>query len=261
MENQMEQAVHDWQTKEQLTDGQEPERTGGSTYADASFSSADVKHMLDSIRKNCNDNWKNIFNNIFAICKNDINLAMLAIFFDLLNTMFMYDGSEGLFGDIHSPFVPMYNAIFEFCKNRWSSSPYLYGLTYMAISFLGLVFIFFILKSILCMLRSCCIGLKLIIPYPYSQSEEEDIIRNYEKMEDFEALISDLGSGDYTITMSPQKDKLTVEYTRNAIGYEKEFRFFWKAGEPCQLLDYKNAVIDFGRMDTYYGFNHGSDER
>lgn len=265
MKNQMGQAVHDWQTNEQLADRQEPERTGEATYADSSFSSADVKHMLESIRGNCNDNWKNIFHDIFAICNTALNLAALAIFFDSLNTMLMYSsGTKGLFGNIHSPLVPMYYAILELrlVHRSVGSDPDIFlWPRYIVIAILGVVFIFFILKSILCMLRSCCIGLKLIIPYPYSRSEEEDIIRNYEKMEDFEALISDLGSGDYTITMSPQKDKLTVEYTRNAIGYEKEFHFFWKDGEPCQLLDYKNAVIDFGRMDTYYGFNHGSDER
>ena len=67
MKNQMGQAVHDWQTNEQLADRQEPEKTGEATYADSSFSSADVKHMLESIRGNCNDNWKNIFHDIFAI--------------------------------------------------------------------------------------------------------------------------------------------------------------------------------------------------
>ena len=264
MESQMEQTIHDWQTNEQLENEQKTDKVERATYIDASFSSMSVKYMLESIRENCNDNWKNIFHDIFAICNTVINLAALAVLFDSVNTIFMYGGSEGLFGDIHSPLIPVYYAILELRLVHYyvdSGQEILSLPRYMVIVFFGLLFILFILKSILRMLRRCCIGLKLIIPYPYSRSEEENIIRNYEEMESFESYICDLEDGDYTITMSPQKDKLTVEYIRNAIGYKKEFKFVWKDGKPCRLLDYKNAVIDFGRMDTYYGFNHGSDER
>lgn len=264
MESQMEQTIHDWQTNEQLADEQKTDKVERATYIDASFSSMSVKYMLESIRENCNDNWKNIFHDIFAICNTVINLAALAVLFDSVNTMFMYSSGEGLFGDIHSPLVPVYYAIIELGIVKFSPGPGLHVFfwpNYVGIVILGVLFILLILKSILRTLRKCCIWLKLIIPYPYSRSEEENIIRNYEEMESFESYICDLEDGDYTITMSPQKDKLTVEYIRNAIGYKKEFKFVWKDGKPCRLLDYKNAVIDFGRMDTYYGFNHGSDER
>ncbi len=250
------------QSNVRSTDRQKNGKAGRITYIDASFSSRSVQYMLDSIRENCNDNWKNIYHDIFAILNIAISLAALAIYLDSVNTILLYCGlPNGLFGDIHSPLASWYIAFYKFViPTNMEIENSMFWLFHMPITLLVVVIIKEIPKKILSMVRNCFIKWKLIIPYPYSRKEEESIIQNYEEMEKFESYISVIRDEDYTITMSASKDKLRVEYSRNGIGFEKEFCFIWKDGNHCALLDYKNAVVDFGRMDAYYGFNRGFGE-
>lgn len=248
MENEMEQSMY-----ETKVSGLMPTSIEKATYVASSFSGDSIKQELRKKHEKCNDNWKNIWYAFIRICDVVITIGTIGLFFDSLNTILRHcEWTEGLFGDLHSPFAPLYIAIYESLKHMMNLKIVTLWFTYALLSIPVLGLIYIILKVILEWMEAWFEKKRLIIRFPYSRLEEQEIIWNYKRMDEFISDLKSLGDANYRIIEEPKKDALTIETVKNSIGRKKSYEFFWKDERPCELMDYQNKVIDFSQMDAYY---------
>lgn len=255
MENGMEQSIYGTEVSGMMSTSIEK-----ASYVSSGFTGDSIKQMLRKKHEKCNDNWRNIWYAIIRICDVVITIGTIGLFFDSLNTILRHcEWTEGLFGDLHSPFAPLYIAIYEALKHAMNLKIDTLWFTYTLLSIPMLWLIYITLKAILEWVETWFMKKGLIVSFPYSRLEEGQMVYNYEKMDEFISDLKSLGDANYWITEELKKDALTIETIKNSIRRKKSYEFLWRDEKPCELMDCQNAVIDFSRMDAYYDIENKLD--